>query len=1010
MTHRPFRALALLLSLAACDTPTPEHFVMHGPVAGPAYDIGSNIAGERCTITRVGTDNPIYCGTYTQPSGHVSLAQDSAEPMDIARAGPWREALERGNRCDPPVSVSIAGAAGASLQCTQRQSAYASVAMAVRLDGRLYLVEAVKPAESVVGQAIGVLSGRIAATPVAALTDTVAGQRQAEQDINLKGVGVIAAIDRQLALGGAYNQSGNYAAAELAYRTAVTLKERLVGSDSASLATPLARQALQLSNQRQFADADRVFARARRLAGSDTGLDPLAAPFVAHMAALDRLNRADYPGALTLLDVAERGYLVVLPPDALDSLAAPRGGGARSPVEQMADMAQTLRANEIPAERDALTGVLEVRRYRAVILARAGRPQEAETELARLRRFNADRDTQLGGRLYRSAATVALGNGQVGDADAALGISVAKFRAAQPGTLPVAETMLLQTGLLQAGSLQTGSPQIGGAGADASLDTCRQATQILLDLNTGVQPALLAPCLRRFALEAAAGGDPAQPWLARMFALSQLVQGSVTAQQIALASARMSESARNPQASAAIRHRDEQNVALERLIRQRQAREAERADAATLTALDEQITAVQQDLQEAERALQASAPGYQQLVQKAVTAEDVLAALHPGETLVSTILAGDDGWTLVLGDGHIVLGRIPGGAAAINRLVARFRAGIDAPSRGGVSAFDTRAAQDLYQAVFGDVAGALEHTGTLIVAPSAVLLSVPFGALLTGPGAVDDLAHAPFLVTRMAVLHVPAPASFLQLRRAAGTSHATRPWFGLGVPNVPSPRQIAASFPAASCGAADVTDVSFAPLPGSAKELEVAGRLALATPSDRLIGRDFTLANIFKARLKEYRILHFATHAVLPGELGCLAEPAIVASATPQDSDAHGALLTASQVAQLDLDADLVILSACNTGGPNGSGAGESLSGLARSFIAAGTRALLVTHWEASDSLTPYLMARFLQRRRDHPEEALALSLASAQRAMLAEATGDDRAFADPRYWAVLALVGGVGT
>ncbi len=164
-----------------------------------------------------------------------------------------------------------------------------------------------------------------------------------------------------------------------------------------------------------------------------------------------------------------------------------------------------------------------------------------------------------------------------------------------------------------------------------------------------------------------------------------------------------------------------------------------------------------------------------------------------------------------------------------------------------------------------------------------------------------------------------------------------------------------------------------------------------------------------KAPLKDFRILHFATHAILPGELRCQAEPAVLTSTPPNAPTAAGAMLTASMIQQLNLDAELVILAACNTGGENGGGAGESLSGLARAFFFAGARSLLVTHWDANDATTTYLTALFLAALRADPEAGPAMALATSQRRMLAEAVGDRSPQAHPYYWAVEALIGGRG-
>ena len=147
--------------------------------------------------------------------------------------------------------------------------------------------------------------------------------------------------------------------------------------------------------------------------------------------------------------------------------------------------------------------------------------------------------------------------------------------------------------------------------------------------------------------------------------------------------------------------------------------------------------------------------------------------------------------------------------------------------------------------------------------------------------------------------------------------------------------------------------------------------------------------------LKDYRILHFAAHALLPTDLRCQTEAAIVTSPPAGARDASGALLTASKVLGLDLDANLVILSACNSGGPGG-GAGESLSGLARSFFFAKARSLLVTHWEVSDQVAALLVVLTINDMKEKPVQGVTGALREAQlslldRAASGEAAGGDR-------------------
>jgi CHAT domain-containing protein len=384
--------------------------------------------------------------------------------------------------------------------------------------------------------------------------------------------------------------------------------------------------------------------------------------------------------------------------------------------------------------------------------------------------------------------------------------------------------------------------------------------------------------------------------------------------------------------------------------------------------------------------------------------------LRPHEAIAGIVLGEREGWTLLLRHDRVLVGRIEGGASKIDPLVKRFRAGMEPGRDGYPPPFDSQAAQELYKAVLGPVAAGLKDVTLLTVAPSGSLLSVPFGALLTGPVPLDGYPHAPYLIQQMAISHVPSVASFVNLRKSAHTVRATRPWFGMGDPVPPSDRQAQRTYPVDACGDSASLLAGLRSLPGSLKELTAAREILGGSASDEMLGAGFTRDAVEKAPLSQYRILHFATHAVLPGELRCQSEPAIVTSTAPTAADASEAMLTASQIEDnLHLDAELVILAACNTGGPNGGEAGESLSGLARSFLFAGARSLLVTHWDANDATTTYLTSLFLQALQANHQAGPAEALAEAQRAMLAKATGNLANLGHPYYWAVEALIGGEG-
>ena len=152
-----------------------------------------------------------------------------------------------------------------------------------------------------------------------------------------------------------------------------------------------------------------------------------------------------------------------------------------------------------------------------------------------------------------------------------------------------------------------------------------------------------------------------------------------------------------------------------------------------------------------------------------------------------------------------------------------------------------------------------------------------------------------------------------------------------------------------------------------------------------------------QAKLDQYRIVYFATHGLVAGDLESFAEekaePALALSTPEKPDDFDDGLLTASEIAQLKLDADWAVLSACNTAAEDKPGA-EALSGLARAFFYAGARSLVVSHWSIST---------FRTSERD-PKLSHSEALRQSMLAIIDAAKSD--AEADPRLWAPFVVVG----
>jgi tetratricopeptide (TPR) repeat protein/CHAT domain-containing protein len=295
-----------------------------------------------------------------------------------------------------------------------------------------------------------------------------------------------------------------------------------------------------------------------------------------------------------------------------------------------------------------------------------------------------------------------------------------------------------------------------------------------------------------------------------------------------------------------------------------------------------------------------------------------------------------------------------------------------------------------------------------------------------------------WLAREHAITVLPAVSSLKALRQYAKQSRATLPYIGFGNPLLDGePAQfpddgeraklarekhcdpLLAQSLASSLGAphrttraivwgddelADIVHLKHqAPLPETADELcEVAHDLGVDPAINLYIGAKATEAELKQlsddGTLAKYKIIHFATHGTLAGELSSSAEPGLILTPPNKATDTDDGYLTASEIAALKVDADWVILSACNTAGGDAKSA-EALSGLARAFFYAGARSLLVSHWEVNSNATVKLITQAVAELKADPNIGRAEALRRSMLSMIAHGV-------HPAFWAPFVLVG----
>jgi CHAT domain-containing protein len=1013
-TGRGIPGLAFLLTvlapLSGCQTPPPSSYVRGTNVehAEAQTSLGVNSAGEACVQQPAGSGAEVFCGTWQQPSARIEAGgpATAADLTGAATTSAWRTSIDARMQCESPTRTTILGGQPAEmLSCSSRSGGWPQVAMVAVVNGSLWRADAVLPAATAMERSIGVLSGAVRpdTAPPGSQADGLLARRLASRPFSASDIG---AYDQLMTAGIRANLADDPNDAELAFRSALTLQRKVLGRDDPNTETTLLSLAVQLSNQGRYAEADALFAEAAPLAQRSS--DSIAGARLLHYRGLHAKNQDKNDEAQALLAQAEAAYAKWIPADALHATGGPRGGAGISSGQQSSSLVRpnpALLAD--PRAELAMVGWIEARRNRALVLAKLGRREEAEGLVASaigLARANGVDQPMLSGRLYRTLAVAASNQGASTTSAVDLARSSGRFEVALPGSKTLAETELLRAAALQ---------RSGRSGS--AVAACRVAVQVLIGLKSGIGKDLIAPCLAAYAAEA---GGRDQALLGEMFLAAQLAQGGITAQQIAEASARLRANGRDPRVATAIRTWQDATDKLAGLYGQRDAVAAARQaggptpSGLTQAQIDQQIADGQSAVANADSALQSAAPNYGQLVQQVVPVADVIAALHPHEAFVAITLSDHQGWVFLLRSGNpgISVAPVSGGSENMAKLVHQVRGGIELTAS-GLPKFDIDGAQAIYSATLGGVAKSLDGLTALVIAPDGPLLSLPFGVLLTGPADAGSLASAPWLVRKFAVADVPAAANFVSLRKIAGTSRAARPWFGFGNFRPITLAQAERSFPGGTCADSARLLAGLPALPYTLKELDAARQIMGAGASDELLGPAFTADAVMRMPLKDYRTLQFSTHALLPAELRCLDQPSIITSAPGGAGDASGAMLTADRILGLNLDADLVILSACNSGGPGGTTAGESLSGLARAFFYSGARSMLVTHWSVNDQAAAFLVSDTLRRMQAKGSgTGVAEAMREAELSLLDAAVKSPGSLAaHPFFWAPFAVIGDGG-
>ena len=421
----------------------------------------------------------------------------------------------------------------------------------------------------------------------------------------------------------------------------------------------------------------------------------------------------------------------------------------------------------------------------------------------------------------------------------------------------------------------------------------------------------------------------------------------------------------------------------------------------------------------------ASFPRYRAVTDEVIPLADLQKILRPGEAYYRMTTVGDDVYAILITPTAARAAKLAATASQLGDQVKALRETISTVENGQRTTypFDVALSHQMYGELFGPFAADVAAARHLIFEPDGAMLRLPPNLLVMDQASVDayqkrssasdeaafDFRGIAWLGRDRDISTSVSPRSFAQLR-SAPPSAAKKEYLGLGE-NTPPSATAAALVPAAADRDCTLPIGNWAH-PISAKELQVASAmLQRYDPSGVQVvtGDSFTDTGLEdRTDLDQYRIIHFATHGVVTSRAAkCPAQPALLTSFGGSGSDG---LLTFKEVFDLHLDADLVILSACDTAAQASSAATEqaglgtggevALDGLVRAFVGAGGRLVIASHWPISDdyNATERLMTGLFSAP---PGTPTVTALRLSQRQLM-----DDVNTSHPFYWSAFAAVG----
>jgi CHAT domain-containing protein len=969
--------------------------------SGTSFCSAQSLTSDKALTGMFDLGYAITCRDAALPVGKLYKLRDNGSAEARIAADRAERAVcsgtHRGNLSDLSVDVT---------ECKLKEADVAYRAYTLRRGRLIYAVEGLGGYDSALQLALRSLVADQALKGEISIATTGAGDPAAFARVQAGTLAPDKALDE------AYrrNNSGSYAEAAEFFAAASSAS----GETPVSRAEALVNEALQKSNLGRYAEADSLFAKAAELVGSD----PIVARRLRNYRAIHDLNQGDPKAALAELDKP------------LPKANASNGNSSAGGLEIDDMTAKRLNADskfgqQLGAQTDELlpdekTEILDGQalQLRGTALRLTGDDAGAKDALRRadgallsVRGGKVASILWMRAQIFGDLAATAEEEGNRADAERLYRQAVSLLEVNYPGS-----AVLLNSKARLAGYLAR-SGQLATAEAMFSEIVHSQP-------DTSNLPPSFANVLRPYVDLLLKNGSDSKS-TAEIFAATQLMVRPGLAQTQAVLARELTGG--TDEASRLFR----QSVTLTRQVERARIELARLQDVAKPSpeeAVRARVLRAALDNSQREQlttqAALSSFPRFRAVSSDTIDLAGLQKVLKPGEAYYRMTMVGDRIYAMLITPTSARAVRLDASSKQLDDQVSALRDTISTVENGQRTTypFDVALSHQLYTELFGPFDADIRPVKHLIFEPDGAMLRLPPNLLVMDKASVDsyqqrakasdqaayDFRGVSWLGRDRDISTAVSPRSFAQLR-SARPSAGTKEYLGLGQNTPPSASE---SVVPAVADRDCLLPLSSWTHPISAKELETAASILKKfdpTGVDIVTGDQFTDTGLEdRSDLDQYRILHFATHGVVTARAAkCPAQPALLTSFGGNGSDG---LLTFKEIFDLHLDADLVILSACDTAGKASalatqqaglsSGGDVALDGLVRAFVGAGARLVIASHWPVPDdyNATQRLMTGLFSAPPGTPT-VTALRL-SQQQLM------DDPNTSHPFYWSAFAAVG----